>query len=394
MIQDIKRRINKIIFRFFPIYPYTVLFRSFQGMYNDNPRYISESLHEKDDTIRIIWVLNSDEHVVPEYVKVVHFDSPDYIKYLSRSQVVVDNYFGINGKIASAIDLSWMMRRKNRLNISTWHGTPIKKIFRDEPGKTKKDSIGRVSDFILAGCKYTAQILNQAFCDDYPVLLIGTPRNDVLINQSLNIDKIKQKLRLPIDKKIVLFAPTFRNSVEESGINQMKSINFDILFETLHIQFGDEWCFVFRVHNEVLDAIDVKKWTDKFGDRFVNGNIGEDMAEYLACIDILITDYSGSMYDFALTGKPCFLFAPDRNHYENVERGFYYDYDELPFPKAYSSNELIDCLEHFNYDEYKQQINAFLKQIGNVESGKASDKVSDMIIDFMYHGRKDWKKYL
>ena len=122
--------------------------------------------------------------------------------------------------------------------------------------------------------------------------------------------------------------------------------------------------------------------------QLINGNIGDDMAEYLACTDILITDYSSSMFDFALTGKPCFLFAPDREHYEKKERGFYLDYDSLPFPISYTNEELIKNIQKFDDAAYRERVLRFLEEIGNVEDGKASERIAQCIVHFIETGEK------
>lgn len=383
--------LKKIILRYTPIYQRTVLFRSFQGMYNDNPRYISESLHKLDNTINIVWALNEQKHEIPDYIKRISINSSEYVSYLSRSQVVVDNYFGIDGKIGNYVDFSKLMRRSNRLNISTWHGTPLKRIYRDELQNSKPSSIGRVSDCILAGCKYTENILKSAFCDDYPVFLSGTPRNDLLLNNDVSVDRIKRKLKLPLEKRIVMFAPTFRNSVNNSGVEQMNDINFSEFLKVLSRKFGGEWCFVFRVHNEVLNAIDVNKISEEHCGLVINGNYGEDMAEYLACTDVLITDYSGAMHDFALTRKPCFLFCPDREEYEHSERGFYMNYDSLPFPSSLNYEELIYSVKEFDNNRYVEDIERFLNDIGNIEDGKAAWRVANFIMSFINNGSKKWE---
>lgn len=107
------------------------------------------------------------------------------------------------------------------------------------------------------------------------------------------------------------------------------------------------------------------------------------MAEYLQITDVLITDYSGSMYDFALTGRPCWLFALDRKHYESVERGFYMPISELPFQFLESTADLYDAIRNFDSTEYKKDIDRFLENIGNIEDGQASRRIVDDIIGYL-----------
>lgn len=380
----------------FPVKKNTALFWGLGGQYNDNAKYISLCLHERKPDIQIIWAIsakNRDRY--PDYVKTVKERSLKFWSLSARAQVTVDYTDGIRWDIVLSNTWwgAWLTklscrRRPRQYCIATWHGTPLKRIGFDSLEDRSAGRKGRsCADYVLAGCSYTKRCLESAFPFGAPVKLYGTPRNDILFGGA-DIQSLKEKLRLPHDKKIVLFAPTYRNDVDSSGLSQMRQIDFAHLFDELERRFGGEWVFVFRVHQMVLLNIDTASLAAKYGDRIVDGNVGDDMMEYLICTDVLITDYSGSMFDFALTGRPCFLYAPDREHYEKVERGFYMDYDELPFPKAYSPEELIDMIKSFDGVSYEKNVNKFLETIGNVEDGHAAERVVDDIIHFIETGEK------
>lgn len=380
-----------------PIEKNTVLFFSFHGQYNDNPKYISEKLHQKYPDIKIVWVKSSKSHEnFPKYVETVEIDTWKYYKYVNCAQVVVDNYTGLRKRIfykktiIRSIKNLFIKKRKRQYNISTWHGTPLKKIILDEPIYQKKSyKMVTNSDYIVAGCQYTKEALLSASKGALFVKMYGTPRNDLLIHNNIDITELKKKLNIPINSKVVLYAPTFRNDINNSGVNQMKELEFNKILEELSTRFFGEWCFVFRVHNMVLDKIDTEQIANKYMNyRIINGNLGDDMVEYLVCADLLITDYSGSMFDFALTGKPCFLYAPDREYYEKQERGFYMNYDELPFPKCYTSNELVEKIRNFDEVTYKGNIEKFLQDIGNIEDGYATERIVNDIQCFIETGVK------
>ena len=275
----------------------------------------------------------------------------------------------------------FVKKRRKQLCVSTWHGTPLKRIGGDEIHSALK-GYKTCSDYIVAGCDLTKNALETAFFHAVPVKKYGTPRNDVFF-QNANIDALKEKLQIPKNYKVILFAPTFRKDIENSGVAQIQSMDFEKLFEGLNARFGGEWCFVFRVHQLVLNKIDVAEISKKYGDRVINGNLCDDMAEYLLCADGLITDYSGSLFDFALTKKPCYLYSLDRKHYEQEERGFYLSYNDLPFPKADSPEELYAAIQGFDEDFYKEGVGQFLKEIGDVEDGQASARIAEDIYKFM-----------
>ena len=120
----------------------------------------------------------------------------------------------------------------------------------------------------------------------------------------------------------------------------------------------------------------------RYPGKIINGNLNDDMAEYLACADILITDASSSMFDFALTGKPCFLYFPDVEHYDKVERGFYFDIQrDLPFPLSVNFDELCEQIQSFDEEKYAVGIKELLENIGNIDDGNSSKRVVEYIVE-------------
>lgn len=366
----------------------TVFFRSFRGQYNDNPKYISEKLHEVAPGLRIVWCISGKcRSRPPDYVETVPFPSSAYDRLLKTAAVVIDNYIGVaqlgfHGKWGGF--RQWLARNNRQLCISTWHGTPLKKIGADLLG-WKPTGYATSSDFCVAGCQYTADCLGRAFLLGNRIRLYGTPRNDLFFKNP-EPEALKRKLGLP-SKRLVLFAPTFRDDVEWSGVEQVRQMDIPKLLATLGQKFGGEFAFVFRVHSKVLNQIKAGNLLHMDNATVADGNQSDDMAEYLACADVLITDYSGSLFDFALTPKPCFLFAPDREHYEHVERGFYMRYEDLPYPIAESFPRLLENIESFDQDELQSRRLRFLSRIGNVEDGHASERIVQDIVDFLESDR-------
>lgn len=384
MLNKIIKYINLYISSKMPIYKFCVFFSSFQGMYNDNPRRISEKLHEEYPALEQYWAISKKRcsEEIPKYIHCVDVESNQYWRLSMRAQIIVDNTFGMRssyvkrGTIVYLWRKIYSLKKKGQFCVATWHGTPMKHIALDDPVSKDVDMILSNADYVIAGCNYTKKIFEKATKNSIPVKMYGTPRNDILFESGVDIQGLKKKLKLPEDKKIILFAPTFRDgSIEQSGLQQFRSIDVQCLLQKMHDRFGGEWVFVFRAHNFVMLELDAPKTV-------LDGNIGDDMAEYLLCADALITDYSGSMYDYALTEKPCFLYAPDIQQYEK-ERGLYIDYRTLPFPKAYSFNELLDCITNFDLDRHKENMRLFLEKIGNVEDGHASERIVDDIIAFI-----------
>lgn len=380
-------KVNKITQLALPIIKGVVFFRSFQGLYNDNPKYISIKLHELCPSLKQVWAISEmSKDPVPDYVKKVKYGSRDYCRYLCRSQVVVDNYYGIRSKIVDpknikAIDRFFCRKRKKQLNVSTWHGTPLKRIILDEPRYSKKGyKILTSANYVVGGCKLTIDALKKSLSTETDYKMIGTPRNDCLLGNQKN--DIKEKLGINPNKKVALFAPTFRDDPFLSGVSQMNQMDIPLLLSTLKKKFGGDWCFVFRVHNEVLKWIGTNEARLVDRSNYIDGNLGDDMAEYLQCADVLITDYSGSMFDYCLSYKPCFLYTPDLENYQAVERGLYLSMSDLPFSMAMSFENLLANIENFEQQKYAKRIDFFLGDIGNCENGNASAAIASDIIKF------------
>lgn len=376
-------KVFEIILRMIPIRLNAVFFESFGGKYNDNPKYISEELNQTNPKMKIVWgyIGSANKEIPPEMIKVRPGTLRYYI-YKNWSKVSVDNYCGTvfhYGKKGGKT-ISKLINNKHRLNISTWHGTPLKKIGADILDEAKKEGFYSTSSFIIAGCSYTQKCIERSVYHMIPVEILGTPRNDILFRTG-KTEELRQKLHLPENKKICLFAPTYRDSVELSGVTQLKELNTERLLMALHQRFGGEWVFVFRVHHTVEQAI-LNESILKDKVNVINGNDFEDMAEYLYITDFLITDYSGSLFDYALTRKPCVLWTPDKEEYEK-KPGLYMDMSELPFDLCYSSDELIERVECFDSEKNISRIDSFLKKTGNSEDGNASKRISERIVQFM-----------
>lgn len=363
-------------------------FCSFYGQYNDNPKYISNAL-SKINHIKQVWCKsNKSRNCFPRGINVVQYNSFLHYFYIYNAKVVVDNYFGLRSFTShphtpfNILSVILSRKSKNQLNIGTWHGTPLKKIGFDSIDFDKSLVLHSCLDYSISGCELTKKYLFNAFRGNFCVLRTGTPRNDCLLNYNFGGEQydIRNRLSLPSNRKIVLFAPTFRNSIHLSGLKQIEELDVYDLVSLIKRKFGGEWAFVCRFHSEVLNKIP----TDFYDNRVIfDGNIGDDMAEYLQISDILITDYSSCFFDYALLRRPCFLYVPDLENYITNERGTYLSFDELPFPYSKSPNGLKTLINQFDSSNYIQGVDLFLNKIGNFEDGNASNTIATRIDKFL-----------
>lgn len=394
-LNKIAENILLFLFKAFPLQK-KVVCRSFDGHYSDSPKVISEKLHNERPDIKIVWLVDRSRlGKLPEYVKGVDINSISALYHLNTAAAFIDNNYGRKGIVITKDNtntkvaklLVWLSSRKKQVNLSTWHGTPMKKIGNDGLGSTGVDLITPPLLFIHPNL-HTKVVLDRISFHRAKNIILGLPRNDILFDKK-NKAAIKERLAIPKEKKVVLYAPTFRSdgydtdnrNVQRSGLLQLQEFNFDILIEKLKNKFGDEeWVFVGRFHYFVEREIDWQQLEQKYPGKILNGNLHDDMSDYLAVTDVLITDCSSCMFDFAFTKRPVFLFFPDVDYYKDKERGFYFDINTLPFPCSKTFDELLLSIETFDIVTYIKAIEKMNQMLGAVDDGQASKRVVDFII--------------
>ena len=220
----------------------------------------------------------------------------------------------------------------------------------------------------MSGCKFSTNIFKRAFWYDGEIFEQGTPRNDILFGEKNDLKKIvKDRLNIDNDKKIILYAPTFRKNNDLSVYN----INYKKTLSSLKEKFGGEWVFLVKLHPHLIS----KSKELVYGDDVMDVTSYDDIQELLSVADVLISDYSSLMFDFGLTERPCFLYVPDLESYIQSDRRLYFDINELPFISAKSNEELSNEIVNFDGDKYKKNLDKFSREIGSFESGKCCEEL-------------------
>ncbi len=387
--------------RLAPIHPQRLVFTSFGGHYSDNPKYISQKIHELAPEKEIVWLVkNQYRDLLPDYVTAADIDNAaEATAYRGSARILVDNVYGekctqldTNGASASLLfRLNSLLRNKRGQDVvTTWHGTPLKCMGRDQVGShILKFSCPHTT--MALGNRYTLDIMQHLTFDKINMELLGTPRNDLLFASQEQRDQIKARLGLPMDKRVLLFAPTFRSdsdglhdkNVARSGLNQLQAMRPEELFRALTDRFGGDWVLVCRFHYHVEALVDWEALQDAYPGQIINGNLHDDMAEYLACTDLLLTDASSCMFDFALTKKPCLLLFPDLEYYKTRERGFYTPIEQLPFPTATDFDGLLDAVRTFDTAAYTDGVERMLNDYGYVDDADSSERIAKYILAMM-----------
>lgn len=359
------------IMRLFPVKSDKVVFSSAKGSrYGDNPMYISDELLKRNKNYELVWLLNKNVKVdIPDGIRRCDYSLLSMIKELSTAKVWVDS----NMKFAG------FLKRKGQLYIQTWHGSyGIKKIAKDLGDKLPKiDRYNYIynakrTDIMVSNSRRTSEIYKNAFWYDGEILEFGSPRNDLFFREQKEcIERVQSYFGFH-DKKIVLYAPTFRN---DYNVECLK-LDYTNLLDSLKNRYGGEWVALVRLHPfNMKDAADFITYTDDV----LNATDYSIMQDLLVASDVLITDYSSCMLDFATTKKPCFLYATDIDKYKE-DRDNYYELEDLPFPVARNNQELSMIIDSFDETNYKEQVTNLFDSVGLNETGHASEKVADYIV--------------
>lgn len=347
-----------------------VVFENFAGRgYGDNPKYIAEELLSRNLKYDIVWIVKKGtNYSFPKGIRTVNCGTVRELRELATAKFWVDN----NRKKV------YIFKSKNQKYIQTWHGFyPLKKMEKDAEKSLTKEYIAsaihdsQMTDLMVSGCKIRTEIYKKSFWYDGEIAEWGTPRNDIFFNGKDYREQVCKSLGIPSDKKLVLYAPTFRDDHSVSAYD----IDFDNLRSGLSRRFGGEWVCVIRLH----PAIREKSNFINYSDVIVDASAYDDIQELFAACDLLITDYSDCMFEFSLTRKPVFLYASDIDAYTKG-RNFYYDIHDLPYSIAENNERLSELIMKFDDTEYKERVNAFFDRTGIFEHGTASKAVVNYII--------------
>lgn len=359
------------LFYIFPVKRNRILFCSYGGgQFSCNPKaifnYISCSYPRQFDCV---WVFQKPEAFcnVSEYpMRTVKYKSFYYHYLMLTAKVIVNN-----NNISSYIPL-----RKSQLYINTWHGGgAYKRVGVYSPQQTTSVSIrlcAEMTDYMISSSRRFSEVMVPSVMLPMEKMWeVGMPRNDVLMAPHPElVKKVKDYYHLSDNMHIVLYAPTYRGSTFDAA-KEDDSLNIQQCLSALSERFGGEWIAFYRVHYFLTSSIPATE-------QVIDASSYPDMQELLCAADVLITDYSSSMWDMSLTGKPCFIYATDIADYQQ-ERDFYTPINEWPFPIAQNNQELASVIQNFDEQKYAADVQHHHDALGSCETGHASQTVGDFI---------------
>lgn len=377
LLKTIYFSVFTLIFRVFPINNKKIMIVSYYGKsYGDSGKYIVEEILKKSSNYKIFWAIKNNSEKYNTDIKYVKFNSIIYLYHLVTSKYWINNTRFQNG----------IRKRKNQVYFQVWHGSlPLKKVefdaLSDLSTYYKKCMINdnKMIDYMISNSNFCTNMYREAFKYNGEILEIGTPRNDILVN---NKNKIKEKVAnfysLNKDDCILFYAPTFRNKYSHNPYD----IDFTRLINKLNNLTHKNWNVIVRLHPLVKYDTNVFKNMVNC----INGTNYPDSQELIAACDLLITDYSSIMFDALIANKNVLLYANDIEKY-NSERGMYFDFEQLPFLTAKDNTELLKLIDSVVLKSNNLKYEEFRKKVGLHESGNSSEIIADIILE------NDLRKY-
>lgn len=370
--------------RILPIKKNRILFTGLTGGkvydYSCNPKYLYEYMRDHfPGQFEYVWAVSDKEKfsfLEEEGVRLIKHFTVSSFPVLLTSKVIVTN-----GSYAP-----WFPFRKKQYVVNTWHGGgAYKKVENERPDadwatKKRAEFCAKNMNLFLASCKVQEeQMIRTTYQYEGEVFRAGTPRNDLLVqgNSEELAGRVREKFHIPENGRIVLYAPTYR----KTGTPVV--LDGDALVEALNkagwngrgtSQENIQWFFFSRYHRYQDDQMEIRVE----GTGIIDVMEYPDMQELLAAADLLITDYSSCVWDYAVLKRPCVLYVPDKEEYV-ANTGFYVSVDEWPFPQTRDMDGLIDEILHYDKAESDEKISGHLKQLGSYESGSCCRQLAERI---------------
>lgn len=374
----IKQRIRYIISKIitpiaylFPIKKNRVIFKSYDLKYNCNTKYMCEYLNKNHkNEFELIYVTknnNNNEQFREKGIKFCKVESLKYHYYMFTSRFIFVNH----------AYPQYLPKKKNQIAIFTDHGVVLFKNlqFSEELDDFFHEQYKKI-DIFLFSSKLDAKNGKKKFgCTEEKVLYSGIPRVSPFFNPTFNScckKIVKETLGIEQNKKLILYAPTFRANHEKKFLED----DFSKIISACEKRFGGEFVILNRDHNFTL-LDDGKKYESN--QKIYECNIIEDSQELVGACDVIISDYSSIIWDASFSKNPCFLYIYDYEEYTKTW-SFFTDINKWPFPKAENIDDFCNLILEYDEQEYNKKIKEFYDYIGLYENGTACEQIYNYMI--------------
>ena len=281
--------------------------------------------------------------------------------------------------------------------VQCWHGTPLKRLGYDVQIETTNalNTTAELAErfgldakkwsYLLSPSRYTSECLASAFGlpesrRNSVIIESGYPRNDNIVHArddktGVRCRMLREKFGIPEGKKVLLYAPTWRDDSYQAGVGY--TFDYLIDFAALKHELGDDWVVLFRPHYYIANHFDFSLYRGFV----INAAHVDDINELYTVADILITDYSSVMFDYALLHRPMMLYAPDFENYADNIRGFYFNINEVPGPICRTQDALVQAILDLDgyWSRYHEAYSRWQHKFCVLDDGNASKRVVDAI---------------
>ncbi|GAA1940029.1 hypothetical protein GCM10009837_77700 [Streptomyces durmitorensis] len=342
----------------------------------DSPRAVHEELMRRGADVEHLWVTQDQQTKVPDGAKGVEEHSAAWYEALARCRRIVTA-----GHLPDFFE-----RRDGQTVVQTWNGAPLKRIGTDLTDTLYADhghldvlpKLSRQWDVLVSPNRFSTPHLGRALAYEGEVMEAGSPRNDVLFSEDRGkvAERVRRELDIDPGKRVILYAPTYRDHLAYSPGRFRYEPALDLA--AARDVLGDDHVLLVRKHPLTAGRL------PGAGAPFVRDVSSHPRtAELLLISDVLVTDYSSLMFDFAHTGRPMLFHAYDLEHYRDTVRGFYLDFEtSAPGPLLASTGEVVDALRDLDSvtARHAEAYAAFREAYCDLDDGRASARVAERLM--------------
>lgn len=345
-----------------------VLLHDYGLGYGDSPKCIAEELLKDKGKYNVVWLVNNMSLYIPRPIRKVYLARIKAVYELATAKVIITTMKG-------RIDLK---KKGTQFFVYIPHGQSGAKYVEKAAKGLRQSYIegsqwhSSVSDLFLSSSKLQTQEMRDYFWYDGEIVEYGLPRNDIFFHYTdYDIQRVRQKLHIGNEDIVVLYAPTFR----DKGGLFVYNIDTVGIARSIEKKTGKNCKILIRLHPNII-------WFGKpafdYSEELIDVTDYPDIQELLVASDILISDYSSTMFDFMLMKHAVFLFAKDVEEYQQM-RGLKEWFFKVPFPICKDNDELIKAIETFDEEKYKTDLEKFDIIYGSLEDGHATKRVVERI---------------
>lgn len=350
-----------------------VMLHDFGLGYGDSPKCIAEALLKQEKKYYIVWLVNNMSLEIPAPIKKVYLARIRSVYELATAKVIITT---MKGRVN-------LKKKKSQFFVYIPHGqSGAKYVEKAAKGLGASYIEGSkwhssVSDLFLSSSKMQTQEMRDYFWyEEGEILESGLPRNDIFFNyQEKDIKRLRENLGINNNEYVVLYAPTFRN---KGGLS-VYDIDTHRLREVIRKKTGRECTILIRLHPNYI-------WYGKpafvYSDKVKDVTSYPDIQELLLISDLLVSDYSSTMFDFMLMKRPVFLYAKDIEEYQEM-RGLKDWFDQIPFPVCHNNDELCQAILEYDEQSHHSRCEGFDNLYGSLEDGFATKRVVEKLESIM-----------